>query len=415
MRLYKRGPVWYCSVYVNGQRRQFSTRCHDKVAAQAVARQYERDAAHPAAAAERTETVGTALDRIVGQRVESGQHGTAAFYRVKAGQLLLGLGVDTRLGTLTRQHLEAYVSRRRAHGVSSSTIHKELVTFGVALRESKRAGLWSGEVDALVPRVAPGYRPGTRWLTLDEATRLLEELDGDRRARVAFLLATGATWSDTDRARWEDLQPNSVLVRGVKTQHRWRTVPLELPAQRYLAEVARQHAEGLGGVLFRPWSNVRRDIHAACERAGIGPCSPNDFRRTLGHWLRGAGVAPDLIAAVLGHADSRMVERVYGRIPVEVLAARLRVSIGEMPAEQMGTGVTPVAQTGTVYETRKTSDNGELPNLSVVTEGVAMPGDGIEPPTRGFSILARKRKAARIDAEKPDCGAGSVTPVARGK
>lgn len=44
----------------------------------------------------------------------------------------------------------------------------------------------------------------------------------------------------------------------------------------------------------------------------------------------GAGVSPDLIAAVLGHADSRMVERVYGRMPVDVLAHRLAVATGSV-------------------------------------------------------------------------------------
>lgn len=415
MRLYKRGRVWYCSVYVNGERWQFSTRCCDKVAAAAVARQFERDAAHPADAAARAETVSTCLHRVIAQRTQDGRDGTAAFYRVKAGHLVRLLGADTPVAQLTRQHMESYVSHRRAEGVGQHTIHKEMMTIAVALREARRGGLWSGEVDALIPRLSTGYRPRTRWLTLEEAHGLLDQLAGDRRARVAFLLATGATWSDTDRARWEDLSLAAVLVRGLKTRHRWRHVPLELPAQRYLVEVVRQHAEGMGGALFRPWTNVRRDLHAACGRAGIPPCSPNDLRRTLGHWLRGAGVAPDLIGAVLGHADSRMVERVYGKIPVEVLAARLRVAIGEVPTEQMGQTVTPVQQPDWPAWTGKTSGTGERPALAVVTEGYQVPGDGIEPPTRGFSIQREEAGKPRQDAEKRSGGAEDVTPVAQRK
>ena len=70
----------------------------------------------------------------------------------------------------------------------------------------------------------------------------------------------------------------------------------------------------------RPRPGVR---DAACARAGIERCSPNDLRRTCATWLRAAGVAPDLIAPVMGHADTRMVERVYGRLSPQALATRL--------------------------------------------------------------------------------------------
>lgn len=41
------------------------------------------------------------------------------------------------------------------------------------------------------------------------------------------------------------------------------------------------------------------------------------------------GAPPELIAPVLGHVDNRMVERVYGRLPVEDLRRRLALAIGE--------------------------------------------------------------------------------------
>jgi len=43
---------------------------------------------------------------------------------------------------------------------------KELVTLRAALRLAKRAGLWLGEIDALLPAgFAPEYRPRTRALS----------------------------------------------------------------------------------------------------------------------------------------------------------------------------------------------------------------------------------------------------------
>ena len=79
-----------------------------------------------------------------------------------------------------------------------------------------------------------------------------------------------------------------------------------------LIEYAVAHARGVGTMLFLPWGNVRRDLALACDKVGIEPCSPNDLRHTCATWLRQDG-PPDLIAPLMGHADTRMVERVYGR------------------------------------------------------------------------------------------------------
>jgi hypothetical protein len=62
--------------------------------------------------------------------------------------------------------------------------------------------------------------------------------------------------------------------------------------------------------LFRPWANVRRDLAAACERAHIERCSPNDLRRTFGNWQVVAGVPLFLFAMAMGHKDTRMLKRV---------------------------------------------------------------------------------------------------------
>ena len=44
-----------------------------------------------------------------------------------------------------------------------------------------------------------------------------------------------------------------------------------------------------------------------------GPTTPP------GTWLRGDGVPVSEVAAMLGHADSRMAERVYAKLPADLL------------------------------------------------------------------------------------------------
>jgi len=76
-------------------------------------------------------------------------------------------------------------------------------------------------------------------------------------------------------------------------------------------------------LLFPSWSNVRRDLLIACAQAGITPCSPNDLRRTYAKWMRLARVPAEIVAPTMGHRDTRMVERVYGRLSPEEIGALL--------------------------------------------------------------------------------------------
>jgi hypothetical protein len=71
---------------------------------------------------------------------------------------------------------------------------------------------------------------------------------------------------------------STVFIRGTKRSTRLRTVPIVGEMARSLLEYALEHAQGEGSLLFRPWTNVRRDLHAACDAVKIARCSPNDLR-----------------------------------------------------------------------------------------------------------------------------------------
>ena len=103
------------------------------------------------------------------------------------------------------------------------------------------------------------------------------------------------------------------------------------PAQQSLLAYALEHAKGEGDALFQPWGNVRRDLADACEEAKIERCSPNDLRRTFASWQVEAGVPLFPIAQAMGHKDTRMLERVYGRQTPEQLAALMARAMGLPP------------------------------------------------------------------------------------
>jgi integrase len=401
MRLFRRGGArtWYATFYENGVRLQRTTKCTDRKAAESVARQWERDAADPESATLTAATLSDALTLLLKTRAEEVQagrrsQGTFAFYKTKCGHLTrvfehdeTGAFTGFRLATLKARDVDGFISTRRTEGAAENTIAKEIIALRAALKLARRAGLWRGDPAAVCPiAFAPEYKPRTRYLPPSELQRLLPELTDDRAAAVAFIVATSAEWGAVERARREDieLEQRRVLVRGTKRTTRWRTVPLVSDEQRSLIKHALQYARGANGLLFLPWQNVRRDLAQACDRAGIEPCTPNDLRRTCATWLRQAGAAPDLIAPVMGHADTRMVERVYGRMPIDDLERRLAVAIGQTDCSAFATdssktpGFSGLGAHGTdTPETQKPRE----------TRGLSVPRDRIELPTRGFSIL----------------------------
>lgn len=321
-RLNKRGDTWWTTFYVDGRRVRVSTGCRDRKAAELRARELERRAVDPSHAAENTATLGSALEAVLPDRAAKGRaEGTITMYRRKAGHLVRLLGAELPLARVDAAAVDRFVEQRLAEGAARSTIHKELTTLRVALKIALRRGLWTGRIEATMPEgFSLEYVPKQRALTRVEYEKLVLALRPDRARHVAFIIGTGARWIESVRAVKSDVTEASVFLRGSKTHNAARTVPL-VGFMRELVAASRPP--------FAPWSSVRRDLAAACARARIAPVTPNDLRRTCATWLRAAGVEPSLIAVVLGHRDSRMVERVYGRIPTDALRAALEGRLGE--------------------------------------------------------------------------------------
>ena len=75
-------------------------------------------------------------------------------------------------------------------------------------------------------------------------------------------------------------------------------------------------AEGLG--------SVRHALRRACARLKLAPLSPNDFRRSVAHWLLERGVPRDAAAAFMGHGSTKMLDLVYGKLDTKELGATIR-------------------------------------------------------------------------------------------
>jgi hypothetical protein len=91
-----------------------------------------------------------------------------------------------------------------------------------------------------------------------------------------------------------------------------------------------------------------------------------------------------------GHADSRMVERIYGRMPEENLRAVLTEHVEPYCAQP----ATKVAKGRRERRLRTSKSQGSSRFL--------VSRDGIEPPTRGFSILTTDSRNTDQAGNMPD-------------
>jgi len=337
VRLYKRGNVWHVDYAdAEGNRVRESTKIKDRREAEEFGRRREQAARDPDRATREAETLKSAFQRLVDDRqakarVGKGSIKTAKFYVQKSGHWVRIFGADYPLLKLSAKNVDDYVIQRLGEGAMQATVAKEMVTLRAAMRLAIRAKAYDGNPLAILPvGFSPEYVPRSRWLPPEELSALLGKLVPDRAARVAFMVAVGAELGATDRARREDIGREFVLVRGTKRASRWRKVPVVTKEQRSLLAYVQEHAEGTNGLLFRPWStgSIIRDIKGACRRAGIEPCTPNDLRRTFAQWLRQGGVPIELLAPMMGHTTTKMVQMVYAKLNEKALAARVRAALG---------------------------------------------------------------------------------------
>lgn len=361
--IYLRGRTWWCYVTnpSGGRRLRVSTGTPDRKAAIAKWRELEQLAVAGPDQATNETTLADALDRRIDWLKSPKPNdprprraaGTIEMLTKKSRHLNRLLGADTLLSRITPRSVREYVMTRETEGAKATTIHKELSTLYPALRLARKDGYRAPDPRDLKPEdFSIDYVPRTRWLTEREVDAVLGELPPKRAAVVAFIVATGATYpsevvgvtkAHVDTKNW------IVHLPGTKRASRNRRVPIPRHG-RDLLKRAVQDASGRDGKLFEPWGNVRRDLLAVCAKLStcavcrnleqpkdgckacaslkFEPFSPVDLRRTFSKWLRNAGVHPQLIAPLMGHTTSRMVEKVYGRIDPAELAKLVDAQLG---------------------------------------------------------------------------------------
>jgi integrase len=209
---------------------------------------------------------------------------------------------------------------------------------------------------AVIAPTAPTARK-VRALERDEAATLWDAVEGERLGplfRTMLLTglrpgeALGLCWDAVDLDRGELTVRRTVrldrgaarLVDELKTHSSYRTIALPAPAvdelrrqRRALSEAHMAAREWLDlGLVFPGPSggplnprNVRRDLATICTEHGLGVVRPNELRHSCASVLSERGVPLELIADLLGHTSTRMLDQTYRHRPRRAVDAAVDV------------------------------------------------------------------------------------------
>lgn len=237
-----------------------------------------------------------------------------------------------QLDQVTQDTIDGYL--RVLHARSApATITRVVITPVVAvLRFAAKRG-WCDLPAFDRPKVPP--RAAVRWLTRDEADRLVAACAPHLAPLVTFLLHTGARLGEALGLQWAqvDLQARRVAFLDTKNGTH-RGVPLNDAAWLALANLplrqghvfltpagAPYYGSALGG------SPIKTAFRGACRRAGIDGLRVHDLRHTFASWLVMSGAPLRTVAELLGHRSLAMVHR-YSHLSPD----HLRDAVDRLPS-----------------------------------------------------------------------------------
>ena len=216
-----------------------------------------------------------------------------------------------------------------------STANRTLTVLKAALNHAYHEGRVS--TDDAWRKVKPfreADAPIVRFLSDDECRRLANACDGRFRDLVRAALLTGCRYGELTRMRASDFSPEAgtIAVRESKTG-KPRHVALT-DEGRALFEALTAGKTGRDAIFARDdgeaWgpSHQQRPLEAASKRAKIEPAATfHILRHSYASALAMHGVPMGVIAAQLGHADTRMTEKHYAHLAPSYVADTVRAAL----------------------------------------------------------------------------------------
>jgi integrase len=302
--------------------------------------------------ADERQTVGQYLDWWVANVLPGTvKPSTAVSYATKIRVHIAPAIGHVRLSKLSPAHVQAMLNAKRDAGQSQRSVQYIHAIVRRALGQAEKWGLVSRNVAKLIdtPRVE---RVEVMPFTADEASALLEAVEGDRLAAlysvaVAVGLREGEAlalqWSDVDfeagtlrvrrtvqRLKRSGAERSELVYSEPKSAKSRRTIALPNVCVDALREHRRRQAEerlkvgpwwqdaglvfstGTGGPIDA--RNLVTHFRRQCAKAGLGRRRFHDLRHTCASLLLAQGVHPRVVMELLGHSQISLTMNTYSHV-----------------------------------------------------------------------------------------------------
>lgn len=319
MPLRKRGAVWWVDVVApNGERIRRSTGTESKALAQEYHDKLKTELWRIAKLGERPSR--TWNDAVVRWLKEQAHKASISDDKIHLRWLDHHLG-GKRLELINRALVDRITEVRLAEGVSNATVNRTLEVLRAILRRCVNHWEWLDKAPFVRMLKEPARR--IRYLSREEARRLLEELPEHLADMAAFSLATGLRRSNVTGLQWSQVD----LVRRVAWIHpdqakarKAIAVPLNSEAVVLIRKQLGRHPTHVFVFRDKPVHQVStKGWYSALERAGITDFRWHDLRHTWASWHVQNGTPLFALQEMGGWESPEMVRR-YAHLAADHLA-----------------------------------------------------------------------------------------------
>jgi len=215
-----------------------------------------------------------------------------------------------------------YGHKNRAK-LSTATVRRELEQLQAAICYAYHDNIISIEPYIWKPDKS---NPRLRWITKNEAARLLNAAKSNDRVRdylplfILIALYTGARSGAILNLRWNQVDLENGYIDFSSSRDNKIKKAAHIPiSPKLVAHLKRQKKRGtdIGYVLHINQNrilSVKKSFSSACKKAGLDGVTPHILRHTAASWRVQRGVSLHKVAKLLGHNSTQMIEQVYGHM-----------------------------------------------------------------------------------------------------
>lgn len=225
-----------------------------------------------------------------------------------------------QLSDINRDMLDKLTKARRADKVTNSTINRMLEVVNAILRKAVYEWDWLDKAPKVFMLPRPKGR--LRWITQDEAQKLISCSPPHLAAMIAFSLETGLRMRNVVELDWSqvDLTRKMAWIHADQAKSRKPIgVPLTDIAVRVIQAQIGKHPKRIftykGQAVANPNNSA---FDKAKQKAGIKNFRWHDLRHTWASWHIQAGTPLHVLKELGGWADIKMV-MIYAHLSTEHL------------------------------------------------------------------------------------------------